>query len=209
MELIDSKVDRIFARELPHEVGTLITSEDPSKNSVSDCMMKESKGDEDKATLPSSELSNGQIKQTETLNGVLPKECPNSKVPLEMSESKLSVPLEFSYSFSSSDENLSINKDLAENGIPIESSFDTEGNYVFSEDRTNSVFEFEDSEKFGLSDSEVDKLLKDVDGKEKSDSSKRTKTNEEKENGHTNEKEGKFNNNIVLYMSPMLRQLYN
>nr|CCX34999.1 windei [Blattella germanica] len=111
------------------------------------------------------------------------------RVPLEMSESKLSVPLEFSYSFSSSDENLSINKDLAENGIPIESSFDTEGNYVFSEDRTNSVFEFEDSEKFGLSDSEVDKLLKDVDGKEKSDSSKRTKTNEEKENGHTNEKE--------------------
>jgi hypothetical protein len=187
VDLIDPAVESILIKELPHEVPQLNTSQHVAKIKGGNRMMKETKGGESAVALPSNDYPNGQIKKTETLNGVSQKSSPIKKIfevtksmSFDMTVKKVTIPPQWEkLSLNSSEENTELKSIGSTNGIPHEESgCDEKNNVQVPEDevqrtsRESVGLDFvEDSEQFGLSESEVDKLLADVDDKEKPESS--------------------------------------
>lgn len=196
-QLTESKVETIFANKHSYEVSTLITLENLSKIDATNGKMKESKDVENSTSLSPSAYTNGQI---ETLNGASPKSTQNilddvnkSPFPNDVTVKKVTIPPEWKkLNSSSSDESAVLSQEGAEklnssgenitNGISNEKKSDFLPEEEFEK---NSIgFDFaDDNEKFGLSEAEVDKLLKDVEEKDKTDVLESTNPDDQKENG--------------------------
>lgn len=187
VDLIEPLVERIFIKELPHEVPHLNTYQLLSKIGGGTRMMKETKGGESALALPSNEYPNGQIKKPETLNGASQTSSPIKKIyevsksmSFDMTVKKVTIPLKWEkLSINASEEHTELQSTVSSNGVSHESVRDVKNTvHVTEEDgvqrtkRQSVSLDFvEDSEQFGLSDSEVNKLLEDVDDKENPGSS--------------------------------------
>jgi hypothetical protein len=204
IDSIQSSVQSILIKELPREVPQLKESEQKLEVESGDRMMKETKCGKSTIALPSNDYPNGQIKKPETLNGTLQKSSPikrifevSKSVSFDMTVKKVTIPHQWEKRGLNPEENTELKSIGSTNGTPQESVCD-ENDTALEESkgkvqRTNieSVgLDFvDDSEQFGLSDSEVDKLLKDVD-KEKPESSKDTDVR--KKNGIEHSDSGKY-----------------
>jgi hypothetical protein len=204
VDSVQSSVQRILIKELPREVPRLIESEQESEVEGTVRMMKESKCGKGAVTLPSNEYPNGQIKKPETLNGTLQKSSPikrifevSKSVSFDMTVKKVTIPHKWEKLGLNSEENAELKSTGSMNGTAQVVVCD-EGETAVEPSkgrvqRTNiepvSLDFVDDSEQFGLSDFEVDKLLKDVD-KEKPESSKDTDMRQK--NGIEHSDSGKY-----------------
>jgi hypothetical protein len=184
VDLIQSSVQNFLIEELPREVPG---SEEESEVESGVRMMKDNKCGKTSVTSPSNEYPNGQIKRPETLNGASQKSSPikrifeaGKSVSFDMTVKKVTIPQQWEKLGLNSDENTELKSIGSTNGSSHESECGDKDDAVeasrgkvhrTSVDSVGMDF-VEDSEQFGLSDSEVDKLLKDVD-KEKSEASKK------------------------------------
>jgi hypothetical protein len=201
VDLIESTVQSILIKELPLEVPQLNSSEHVSK--IGDRMMKETKRGESAVALPSNDYPNGEIKKPETLNGASQKSSPlkrifevSKSVSFDMTVKKVTIPLQWEKLGLNSEENAELKSIGSTNGTPHESVCDEKNNVEASKDKSQRTsmesvgLDFvDDSEQFGLSDSEVDKLLKDVDDKENPESSNES---DRKKNGTEHSDNGKY-----------------
>lgn len=203
-DLIESTVQSILMKELPREVPQLSSSEYVSEVKGADRMMKDTKCGESAVVLPSNDYPNGQIKKPETLNGASQKSSPikrifevSKSVSFDMTVKKVTIPHRWEKLGLNSEENTELKSLGSTNGTAHESVCEEGKNVEASKDEpqrtsTEAVgLDFvDDSEQFGLSDSEVDKLLEDVDEKEKPDSSNGSDIR--KKNGIEHSDNGKY-----------------
>jgi hypothetical protein len=192
VDLIELPVENILIKELPHEVSHLNTSHHMLKIK-GDCMMKENKDSNTTLPFPSNDFPNRQLRKSEAVNGATQKSVPGKKVfevtksvSFDMTVKKVTIPLKWEkLNLNSSDENIELKSVGTTNGISHESACE-------EKDTAQSVtMDFvDDCEQFGLSDSEVDKLLKDVDEKEKRESSS-TQSDIKEKNGVERSDSGK------------------
>jgi hypothetical protein len=169
VDLIDSPVESSLIKELPHEVSHVNNCQ-PMSKIKGDSMMKETKDSKTALPFPSNDYPNRQIRKAEALNGASQKSVPVKKVfeatksvSFDMTVKKVTIPLKWEKrSLNSSDESIELKSVGSTNGISHESECE-------EKDSVQSVASdfVDDCEQFGLSDSEVDKLLKDVDKNEK------------------------------------------
>lgn len=189
VDLIELPIESILIKELPHEVPHLNTSHHMSKIK-GDRMMKENK---DSKTFPSNDFPNRQLRKPEAINGASQKSVPAKKVfevaksvSFDMTVKKVTIPLKWEKrNLNSSEENIELKSVGSTNGISHESVCE-------EKDKVQPVaMDFvDDCEQFGLSDSEVDELLKDVDEKEKLEPSS-TRSDIKEKNGVERSDSGK------------------
>lgn len=204
VDLIESAVQSILMKELPREVPKLSSSEHVSEVKGGGRMMKDTKCGESAVALPSNDYPNGQIKKPETLNGASQKSSPikrifevSKSVSFDMTVKKVTIPHQWEKLGLNSEENPELKSIGSTNGTPHESVCEEKKNVETSKDepqRTSTEaagLDFvDDSEQFGLSDSEVDKLLEDVDDKEKRETS--NESDLRKKNGIEHSDSGKY-----------------
>jgi hypothetical protein len=186
VDLIESVEECISIKERPHEVSQLNTNQLLSEINGGSSMMKETKGGESALSLPSNDYPNGQIKKPETLNGAPQTSSPVKRIfevsksmSFDMTVKKVTIPPQWEkLSLNSSEEHNESKTVVSTNGISHESVCDEKNTAQAPEDepqrtgRESVGMDFiDDSEQFGLSDSEVNKLLQDVDGSENAESS--------------------------------------
>lgn len=157
-------------------------------------MMKETKDGKTAHPFASNDYSNRQIRKPETVNGASQKSVPVKKVievtksvPFDMTVKKVTIPLQWEKrSLNSSEENIEVKSVASTNGISHESVCEEKDNV-----QAVGMDFVDDCEQFGLSDSEVDKLLKDVDEKEKLEPSS-TQSDLKEKNGTECSNSGKY-----------------
>jgi hypothetical protein len=213
VDLIEPVVECIFIEELPH-VPQLNTYKLQSKINGGSRMMKETKGGESALALPSNDHLNGQIKKPETLNGAPQMSSPIKKIyevsksmSFDMTVKKVTIPPQWEkLSLNSSEEHAELKSVVSTNGISHESVCDEKNVQVSEYDEVQKTsresvgFDFvEDSEQFGLSDSEVNKLLEDVDDKENPESS-RTESDVREKRGIEHSNSGKSSKTYLMLL---------
>lgn len=170
VDLLELPVESILIKELPHEVFHLNTPCHMSKIK-GDCMMKENKDSKTALPFPSNDFPNRQLRKPEAINGAPQKSVSAKKVfevtksvSFDMTVKKVTIPpLKWEkLNLNSSDENIKLKSAGSTNGISHESVCEEKDNV-----QPVAMDFADDCEQFGLSDSEVDTLLKDVDEKEK------------------------------------------
>jgi hypothetical protein len=137
-------------------------------------MMKENKDSKAAVPFPSKDFPNKQLRKLEAVNGASQKSVPAKKVfegsksvSFDMTVKKVTIPLKWEKrNLNSSDENVELKSIGSRNGISHESVCEEKDNA-----QTGAMDFVDDCEQFSLSDSEVDKLLEDVDEKDKLESS--------------------------------------
>lgn len=192
VDLIELPVENILIKELPHEVSHLNTSHHMLKIK-GDCMMKENKDSNTALPFPSNDFPNRQLRKSEVINGAAQKSVPAKKVfevtksvSFDMTVKKVTIPLKWEkLNLNSSDENIELKSVGTTNGISHELVCEEKDNA-----RSVTMDFVDNSEQFGLSDSEVDELLKDVDEKEKRESSS-TQSDIKEKNGVERSDSGK------------------
>ncbi|XP_021929406.1 uncharacterized protein LOC110834501 isoform X3 [Zootermopsis nevadensis] len=187
VDVIEPVVEGVFIKDLPQQVPQLSTHQLQSKIDCSNRMVKETKGGECAPALPSNDHPNRHIKKPETLNGAPQTSSPIKKI-FEMSKSmsfdmtvkKVTIPPQWEkLSLNSTEEHTELTSTVSTNGISHELVCDEKNTAQVPEDgevqrtsRESVGLDFvEDGEQFGLSDSEVNKLLEDVDDKENPETS--------------------------------------
>lgn len=192
VDLIELPVESILIKELPHAVSHLNASHQMSKIKV-DRTMKENKDSKTAVAFPSNDFPNKQLRKPEIMNGASQKSVPAKKVfevsksvSFDMTVKKVTIPLKWEKrNLNSSDENVELKSVESRNGISHESVCEEKDNA-----QTVAMDFADDCEQFGLSDTEVDKLLKDVDEKEKLESSV-TQSDIKEKNGVEHSESGK------------------
>jgi len=192
VDLIDLPVESILIKELSHEVSHLNTSQHMSKIK-GDRMMKENKDSKTALPFPSNDFPNRQLRKPEAINGASQKSVSAKKVfevtksvSFDMTVKKVTIPLKWEkLNLNSSDENIELKSVGSTNGISHESVCEEKDNVQ------PAAMDFvDDCEQFGLSDTEVDKLLNDVDEKEKRQPSS-TQSDTKEKNGVERSDRGK------------------